>query len=85
LSLSQTTSRTSPSTSSERCVVVLPNNDWMLIYPPPQSLVTALSQVRLDNGDTLPIVRRFLLDQLKYNDNSTNNVRFVLYSVTSAH
>ncbi|KAG9053325.1 hypothetical protein FS842_008339 [Serendipita sp. 407] len=38
-----------------------------------KALITALSQVRLENGETLPIVRRFLIDQLRYNDNSTNS------------
>lgn len=38
-----------------------------------KALITALSQVRVENGETVPIVRRFLIDQLRYNDNSTNN------------
>lgn len=44
-----------------------------------KALITALSQVRLENGETLPIVRRFLIDQLKYNDNSTNNFSDAYY------
>jgi transcription initiation factor TFIID subunit 2 len=40
-----------------------------------QSIVTAISLVRLENGKAPPIVRQFLIDQLRYNDNTNNPVR----------
>ena len=40
-----------------------------------QALITALSQIRIETGETLPIVRKFLINQLKFNDNSSNSVR----------
>ena len=40
-----------------------------------QALITALSQIRIETGETLPIVRKFLINQLKFNDNSSNAVR----------
>jgi transcription initiation factor TFIID subunit 2 len=41
---------------------------------PPKSLVHAISLVRLENGKSPPVVRQFLIDQLKYNDNTNNPV-----------
>ena len=40
-----------------------------------QALVNAISQVRLENGKTPPQIRQFFIDQLRYNDNTTNQVR----------
>ena len=39
-----------------------------------QALVNAVSQVRLENGKTPPQIRQFFIDQLRYNDNTTNQV-----------
>jgi len=39
-----------------------------------QSLVTAISQVRFENGKTPSVVRQFFIDQLRYNDNTSNPV-----------
>lgn len=39
-----------------------------------QSLVDAISQVRFENGKTPSVVRQFLIDQLRYNDNTSNPV-----------
>jgi transcription initiation factor TFIID subunit 2 len=39
-----------------------------------QSLVNAISQVRFENGKTPSVVRQFLVDQLRYNDNTANPV-----------
>ena len=41
-----------------------------------QSLLQAISHVRFDNGKTPPIVRQFLIDQLRYNDNTSNAVSY---------
>ncbi|TRM61550.1 hypothetical protein BD626DRAFT_570752 [Schizophyllum amplum] len=35
-------------------------------------LVTAIARVRFENGKTPPVVRQFLIDQLRFNDNTTN-------------
>lgn len=43
-----------------------------------QSLLQAISRVRFENGKTPPIVRQFLIDQLRYNDNTANAVSFAL-------
>ncbi|KAJ2935753.1 hypothetical protein H1R20_g1340, partial [Candolleomyces eurysporus] len=37
-----------------------------------KSLITAISQVRFENGNTPSVVRQFLIDQLRYNDNTAN-------------
>ncbi|KAF7302593.1 Transcription initiation factor TFIID subunit 2 [Mycena chlorophos] len=37
-----------------------------------KSLVIAISRVRFDNGKSPSIVRKFLIDQLRYNDNTSN-------------
>lgn len=37
-----------------------------------KSLVTAISQVRFENGKTPSVVRQFFIDQLRYNDNTSN-------------
>ncbi|TFK17374.1 TATA-binding protein associated factor Taf2 [Coprinopsis marcescibilis] len=37
-----------------------------------KSLVTAISQVRFEIGKTPSVVRQFLIDQLRYNDNTSN-------------
>ncbi|EJC98793.1 uncharacterized protein FOMMEDRAFT_161628 [Fomitiporia mediterranea MF3/22] len=36
------------------------------------ALVNAISQVRFENGKTPPEIRQFFIDQLRYNDNTTN-------------
>lgn len=41
-----------------------------------QTLVTSISQVRFDNGKTPSVVRQFFIDQLRYNDNTSNPVSF---------
>ncbi|CAL1694239.1 unnamed protein product [Somion occarium] len=47
-----------------------------------KSLVRAVSQVRFENGKTPPIVRQFLIDQLRYNDNTSNPYSDALYICT---
>lgn len=42
-----------------------------------QSLVHAISQVRFENGKTPSVVRQFLVDQLRYNDNTANPVSMI--------
>jgi transcription initiation factor TFIID subunit 2 len=42
-----------------------------------QSLLKAISRVRFEDGKTPVIVRRFLIDQLRYNDNTANPVSSV--------
>ncbi|KAF8727767.1 hypothetical protein AX14_007043, partial [Amanita brunnescens Koide BX004] len=37
-----------------------------------KSLICAISRVRFENGKSPAVVRRFLIDQLRYNDNTTN-------------
>ncbi|KAF8167444.1 hypothetical protein B0H34DRAFT_792168 [Crassisporium funariophilum] len=37
-----------------------------------KALVLAISQVRFENGKTPSVVRQFLIDQLRYNDNTSN-------------
>ncbi|KAF5352665.1 hypothetical protein D9756_005839 [Leucocoprinus leucothites] len=37
-----------------------------------KSLVTAVSRVRFENGKSPSVVRQFLIDQLRYNDNTSN-------------
>lgn len=39
-----------------------------------KTLVTAISQVRFENGKTPSVVRQFFIDQLRYNDNTSNPV-----------
>lgn len=43
-----------------------------------QVLLSAISQVRFENGKTPPIIRQFFVDQLRYNDNTINTVRMLL-------
>lgn len=43
-----------------------------------KAIVKAISQVRFANGKCPTIVRQFLIDQLKYNDNTANSVRLPL-------
>lgn len=42
--------------------------------------MNAISQVRLENGKTPPQIRQFFIDQLRYNDNTTNQVMHVVIS-----
>ncbi|GBE77479.1 Transcription initiation factor TFIID subunit 2 [Sparassis crispa] len=44
-----------------------------------KSLLKAISRVRFENGKTPPIVRQFLIDQLRYNDNTANAYSDALY------
>ncbi|KAF9055881.1 hypothetical protein BJ165DRAFT_1336062, partial [Panaeolus papilionaceus] len=37
-----------------------------------KALISAISQVRFENGKTPSIVRQFFIDQLRYNDNTSN-------------
>jgi transcription initiation factor TFIID subunit 2 len=46
--------------------------------PCEQSLLKAISRVRFEDGKTPVVVRRFLIDQVRYNDNTANPVRFLL-------
>ena len=39
-----------------------------------QSIINAISQVRFETGKTPPIIRQFLIDHLRYNDNTINAV-----------
>ena len=51
-----------------------------------QSLLRAISRVRFDNGKTPPVVRQFLIDQLRYNDNTANPVcSHFLFSLFTPH
>lgn len=43
-------------------------------FPSSQSLIIAISEYRDAEGKTGPFVRRFLIDQLHYNDNMQNQV-----------
>ncbi|KAL1729840.1 hypothetical protein EV714DRAFT_251135 [Schizophyllum commune] len=45
-------------------------------------LVTAIARVRFENGKTPPVVRQFLIDQLKFNDNTTNAYSDAFYICT---
>ncbi|KAL4251521.1 Transcription initiation factor TFIID subunit 2 [Abortiporus biennis] len=47
-----------------------------------KSLVQAISRVRFGNGKTPPVVRQFLIDQLRYNDNTSNSFSDALYICT---
>ena len=48
-----------------------------------KSLLVAISRVRFGDGKTPVIVRRFLIDQLRYNDNTSNPVSaFLLIMLT---
>lgn len=42
----------------------------------PQTLLTAISMVRDERGQTPPVIQQFLVDLLAYNDNLGNKVRF---------
>ncbi|RDX51973.1 hypothetical protein OH76DRAFT_1400878 [Lentinus brumalis] len=37
-----------------------------------KAILTAISRVRFENGKTPPVIRRFLIDQLRFNDNTQN-------------
>ncbi|KAJ7611016.1 hypothetical protein FB45DRAFT_329816 [Roridomyces roridus] len=37
-----------------------------------KSLINAISRIRFENGKTPSVVRKFLIDQLRYNDNTSN-------------
>ncbi|KAF8527429.1 hypothetical protein BU17DRAFT_39590 [Hysterangium stoloniferum] len=47
-----------------------------------KTVLSAISQVRLSNGKSPPIVRQFLIDQLRHNDNTTNLYSDALYICT---
>ncbi|OBZ68561.1 Transcription initiation factor TFIID subunit 2 [Grifola frondosa] len=51
-----------------------------------KSLLKAVSRVRFENGKTPPIIRQFLIDQLRYNDNTSNPYAdaFYICSIISA-
>jgi len=44
-----------------------------------KAVVTAISRVRFANGKTPGLVRRFLIDQLRYNDNTNNSVSSIVW------
>ncbi|KAI0652328.1 hypothetical protein C8Q79DRAFT_937038 [Trametes meyenii] len=47
-----------------------------------KSILRAIASVRFDNGKTPPVIRQFLVDQLRYNDNTTNPYADALYICT---
>ncbi|KAG2155663.1 TATA-binding protein associated factor Taf2 [Suillus clintonianus] len=47
-----------------------------------KSIVHAISQVRFENGKTPSVVRQFLVDQLRYNDNTANPYSDAFYICT---
>ncbi|PCH34126.1 hypothetical protein WOLCODRAFT_130217 [Wolfiporia cocos MD-104 SS10] len=49
-------------------------------------LLRAISRVRFENGKTPPVIRQFLIDQLRYNDNTANphSDAFYICSIISA-
>ncbi|KAL4070551.1 hypothetical protein J3A83DRAFT_4244024 [Scleroderma citrinum] len=47
-----------------------------------KSLVHAISRVRFENGKTPAVVRQFLVDQLRYNDNTANPFSDAFYICT---
>ncbi|TFY68605.1 hypothetical protein EVJ58_g911 [Rhodofomes roseus] len=47
-----------------------------------KSLIRAISRVRFENGKTPPIIRQFLVDQLRYNDNTSNPYSDAFYICT---
>lgn len=51
-----------------------------------KSLLRAIARVRFDNGKTPSVIRQFLVDQLRYNDNTTNpySDAFYICSIISA-
>ncbi|KAM6498612.1 hypothetical protein JOM56_006560 [Amanita muscaria] len=51
-----------------------------------KSLIHAISRVRFENGKSPAVVRKFLIDQLRYNDNTTNPYSdgFYISSIISA-
>ncbi|KAJ3487118.1 hypothetical protein NLI96_g3752 [Meripilus lineatus] len=44
-----------------------------------KSLLKAISRVRFETGKTPPVVRQFLIDQLRYNDNTSNPYSDAIY------
>jgi transcription initiation factor TFIID subunit 2 len=57
-----------------RKVIKILSQFLLLSFSQFQSLVAAISQVRFENGKTPSVVRQFLIDQLRYNDNTSNPV-----------
>lgn len=51
-------------------------------YSVRKSLVQAISKVRFENGKTPSVVRQFLIDQLRYNDNTANPYSDTFYICT---
>ncbi|KAJ3895800.1 hypothetical protein GG344DRAFT_72802 [Lentinula edodes] len=47
-----------------------------------KSLVNAISRIRFENGKTPSVVRQFLIDQLRYNDNTANPYSDAYYICT---
>ncbi|KAJ8084704.1 hypothetical protein PM082_003480 [Marasmius tenuissimus] len=48
-----------------------------------KSLITAISSIRFENGKSPSVVRRFLIDQLRYNDNTANPYSDAFYICTT--
>ncbi|TDL26427.1 TATA-binding protein associated factor Taf2 [Rickenella mellea] len=44
-----------------------------------KALLNAISQVRFENGKTPTVIRQFFIDQLRYNDNTTNRFSDAYY------
>ena len=65
---------TSRSTSSGRCVDRITFCCISKRLTSVQNILSAISRVRFENGKTPPVIRQFLVDQLRYNDNTTNPV-----------
>ncbi|KAI0639863.1 hypothetical protein C8Q77DRAFT_1083269 [Trametes polyzona] len=47
-----------------------------------KSILRSIARVRFENGKTPTVIRQFLVDQLKYNDNTTNPYADALYICT---
>jgi hypothetical protein len=75
-----------PQGEHSECIPLIATNPFSQ-----QAIVKSISQVRFANGKCPTIVRQFLIDQLKYNDNTANSVglRYLyfefIYSLLSAH
>lgn len=72
MSPNRTTFLTYPSILFARSVV-LPSTT-VCHSPLLQSLINAISRIRFENGKSPNVVRKFLIDQLRYNDNTSNAV-----------
>jgi len=46
-----------------------------------RALISGIAAVRFENGKCPAVVRQFLIDQLKYNDNTANLVSVFLFNL----